>query len=284
MALPAFGARLRSALTARGPLCVGIDPHPSLLLDWGLSDDVTGLRRFSEIVVDALAGSVAVLKPQSAFYERFGSAGIAVLEATIVRARAAGALVIADVKRGDIGSTATAYATAYLDPASPLFADAMTASPYLGVGALAPLVETALEHGTGVFVLALTSNLEGRTVQYAHVDDGRTVAQAVMDEIAIINQGVTPMGSIGVVVGATVGETDHTMSTMNGPLLAPGIGAQGAAPSDLRTVFGAALPAVIPTVSRGILTAGPDAQALKAAAESELAACRRALVSANSLS
>jgi orotidine-5'-phosphate decarboxylase len=228
-------------------------------------------------VVDALAGQVAVLKPQSAFFECYGSRGIAVLERVIADARSAGALVIADVKRGDIGSTAAAYAQAYLDPSSPLFCDAMTASPYLGVGALAPLVDTALANGAGVFVLALTSNVEGRTVQYARGDDGRTVAQTVLDELAVLNAGADPLGSIGAVVGATIGATGHDLSAVNGPFLAPGIGAQGATADDLRTVFGSALSAVLPSTSREVLRHGPDPAALRAAADRALAACQSVL-------
>jgi orotidine-5'-phosphate decarboxylase len=129
-----FGERLHRAVRERGPLCVGIDPHAALLRAWGLSDDVAGLDRFAHTVVEALADRVAVLKPQSAFFERFGSPGIQVLESIIRQLRAAGALALLDVKRGDIGSTMAAYAGAYLDPDSPLCADAITVSPYLGVG------------------------------------------------------------------------------------------------------------------------------------------------------
>ena len=273
MTLAPFGARLHAAMGARGPLCVGIDPHASLLASWGLSDDVTGLERFSRTVVETLADRVAVLKPQSAFFERFGSRGIAVLERVIVDARAAGALVLADVKRGDIGSTAQAYAQAYLSAGSPLFSDAMTANPYLGVGALRPLVDTALANGSGVFLLALTSNPEGPEVQHARRPDGRTVAQSVLDAAAELNAGAEPLGSIGVVVGTTIGETGHDLSRVNGPLLAPGIGPQGATAEDLRAVFGAATGAVLPTMSREVLRHGPDPAALRAAAERALLAC-----------
>src|SRR3569833_2823631 len=179
-----FGRRLYDTIEKRGPLCVGIDPHPELLARWGLSDDVAGLERFARTVVEALAGRVAVLKPQSAFFERFGSQGIGILESTIRQSREAGALVLLDVKRGDIGSTMAAYASAYLDAASPLSADAITVSPYLGVGALRPAFDVAAANGAGVFVLALTSNPEGPAVQHAAGPDGRTVAQTVVDEIS----------------------------------------------------------------------------------------------------
>ena len=275
--MESFGARLHRAVRERGPLCVGIDPHPALLARWGLADDVDGLRRFAQTVVDALGDRVAVVKPQSAFFERFGSHGVAVLESTIRQLRERSALVLLDVKRGDIGSTVRAYASAYLDPSSPMHVDAVTASPFLGVGSLAPMFELAAEHGGGVFVLALTSNPEGATVQRATTPDGRTVAQAVIDEIAQLNAGAEPLGSIGAVVGATVGETGCDLSAMNGPLLAPGLGAQGATAADLRVVFGSSLPAVLPSYSREVLGAGPDPDALRAAADRAVTDCQAAL-------
>ncbi|MET7807622.1 orotidine-5'-phosphate decarboxylase [Micromonospora chersina] len=272
-----FGARLHRAVTERGPLCVGIDPHPGLLARWGLSDDVEGLDRFCRIVVEAIGDRVAVVKPQSAFFERFGSRGVGILESTIRQLRNSGSLVLLDVKRGDIGSTVSAYASAYLDPSSPLYVDAVTASPYLGVGSLAPMFELAAAHGGGVFVLALTSNPEGAAVQRAVGADGRTVAQTVIDEISQLNRGADPLGSFGLVVGATIGDTGHDLAAVNGPLLAPGLGAQGATAADLRTVFGSSLPSVLPSYSREVLGAGPDEEALRAATDRVLAECRAAL-------
>jgi orotidine-5'-phosphate decarboxylase len=264
--MASFGTRLAGAVAQRGPLCVGIDAHPALLAAWGLPDDPDGLRRFTEIVIEALADQVAVLKPQSAFYERHGSRGIAVLESNIRQIRSAGALALLDVKRGDIGSTAAAYADAYLDPASPLAVDAITASPYLGFGSLLPMIDKALEHDAGVFVLGLTSNPEGPALQHARRDDGRTVAQAVLDEISQLNTGAHPLGSIGVVVGATVGGTGHDFSAVNGPILVPGLGAQGGTPAGLREIFGAQLSRLLPSTSRDVLAAGPTVSALRDAA------------------
>ncbi|MDK0518397.1 orotidine-5'-phosphate decarboxylase [Streptomyces sp. ML-6] len=261
-----FGARLRRAMDTRGPLCVGIDPHGSLLTSWGLDDDVAGLERFTRTVVEALADRVAVLKPQSAFFERFGSRGIAVLEKAVEEARAAGALVLMDAKRGDIGSTMGAYAATYLDPASPLFSDAVTVSPYLGFGSLRPALDAAAASGAGVFVLALTSNPEGAEVQRATAADGRSLAQVMLDHMAAENAGASPLGSVGAVVGATLGDAGADLA-INGPLLAPGIGAQGATPADLPGVFGDAVGNVVPSVSRGVLSRGPDAAGLRAAAE-----------------
>ncbi|HET7531797.1 MAG TPA: orotidine-5'-phosphate decarboxylase [Nocardioidaceae bacterium] len=260
-----FGARLREAMDARGPLCAGIDPHPKLLDAWGMTDSAVGLERFSLSAVEALAGSVAALKPQSAFFERHGSKGIAVLEKVIAEARGLGAIVLLDVKRGDIGSTAQAYADAYLDPTSPLAVDAITASPFLGFGSLDPMIDTALANDAGVFVLALTSNPEGPEVQHAKTEDGRTVAGSVLDAVASRNAGAEPMGSIGAVVGATIGETRENLE-VNGPLLVPGLGAQGGTPSDVRRIFGPAARNVLASSSREILGAGPDKASLRAAA------------------
>jgi orotidine-5'-phosphate decarboxylase len=272
-----FGERLHRTVAERGPLCVGIDPHAALLDRWGLPDDVAGLERFARTVVDALADRVAVFKPQSAFFERFGSRGIGVLESIIRQSREAGVLVLLDVKRGDIGSTMAAYASAYLDPASPLRADAITVSPYLGVGSLRPAFDMAAAHGGGVFVLALTSNPEGPSVQHARGADGRTVAQTVIDEISQVNAGADPLGSLGLVVGATIGDTGHDLSKVNGPLLAPGLGAQGGTPDQLRTIFGESLHNVLPSYSREVLGAGPDVAGLRAAAQRAADACRAAL-------
>jgi orotidine-5'-phosphate decarboxylase len=272
-----FGARLRRAMTDRGPLCVGIDPHPALLARWGLPDGVEGVERFGQGVVDALADRVAVFKPQSAFFERFGSQGLAALESIIRQLREAGSLVLLDVKRGDIGSTVSAYADAYLNPSSPLYVDAITASPYLGVGSLAPMFDAATAYGGGVFVLALTSNPEGASVQHARGADGRTVAQTVIEKISQLNEGARPWGSFGLVVGATLGDTGHDLSGAGGPLLAPGLGAQGATARDLRTVFGPNLSAVLPSYSREVLGGGPDASGLRAAAERVLADCEAVL-------
>jgi orotidine-5'-phosphate decarboxylase len=272
-----FAVRLRDALADRGPLCVGIDPHRELLLRWGLSDTAEGLARFAEIVVEALAEHTAVIKPQSAFFERFGSRGIATLESTIRQLRDAGALVLLDVKRGDIGSTAAAYASAYLDPVSPMYVDAMTASPYLGFHSLQPVIDAARSHGGGAFILVRTSNPEGAAVQQARTSDGRTVAQLIADEISQLNAGAEPFGPIGAVIGATIGATGLDVTNMNGPILAPGLGAQGGTAADLRTVFGSDLSRVIPSYSREVLEAGPSVKALRNAAAGVLAACRRVI-------
>ena len=260
-----FGARLQRAMAERGRLCVGLDPHPRLLREWGLPDDAEGLERFALTTVDALGDLVAVLKPQSAFFERHGSAGIAVLERTIAAAGSAGALVLLDVKRGDIGSTAQAYADAYLDPSSSLASDAVTASPFLGIGALDPIIDAALLHGRGVFVLTLTSNPEGRSVQQARAASGATVAGEILAAIAGRNAATASLGSIGAVVGATIGSTNENLE-VNGPLLVPGVGAQGGDLADLPRIFGEAVRNVLPSSSRELLGVGPRPAALRQAA------------------
>lgn len=290
MSIDSFGARLRVAMDELGPLCAGIDPHPGLLAHWGLNESVQGLETFAMTCVEAFAGTVAVVKPQSAFFERFGSAGIAVLERTLTGLREAGTLSVLDVKRGDIGSTMTAYALAYLSDDSPLRADAITVSPFLGFGSLRPALDLARESGRGVFVLALTSNPEGPGVQHATLD-GRSVAGSIVDGVtrqnAINDAGnaddaddagnagnadgsARVLGSVGMVIGATVGDAVRRLGLdlagANAPLLAPGVGAQGATTADLRTVFGAAMGNVLASSSREILGAGPQGVALKAAA------------------
>lgn len=259
-----FGARLTALLDERGPVCVGIDPHPELNAAWGLPVTPAGLASFAETCVSAFAGTAAVIKPQSAFFEAFGSPGIAVLETTISACRDAGALVLLDVKRGDIGSTMAAYARAYLDPAGPLCADAITVNPYLGVGSLQPAFDAVDAHDRGLFVIARTSNPESGQFQRAVVGDGREVAQTVVDELAARNAG-NGLGSLGVVVGATVADGVLDLSRLNGPILAPGVGAQGGTAADVQRIFEGALHAVLPTVSRELLRHGPDRAALQAA-------------------
>jgi orotidine-5'-phosphate decarboxylase len=261
MATMTFGSRLAEATQTRGRLCVGIDPHPSLLDDWGLTDSAFGLEKFAMSAVEAFGAVAPVIKPQSAFFERHGSKGIAVLEQVIESCREQGALVVLDVKRGDIGSTVQAYADAYLDPTSPLAVDAVTASPFLGIGSLDPLIDTALANDAGVFILALTSNPEGPQVQHAVTPDGRTVAAVVLDAVATRNADADGLGSIGAVVGATIEPPIDILPEnldVDGPLLVPGIGAQGGTIADVRRIFGAAARHVLPSSSREILATGPD--------------------------
>ena len=303
-----FGARLAAAMAEHGPLCAGIDPHPGLLDTWGLTDDAAGLRTFALTVVDALGGRVAALKPQSALFERHGSKGVAVLEEVVAAAREVGTLTIVDAKRGDIGSTMAGYAQAYLADGSPLAGDALTVSPFLGAGSLTPAVELALATGRGLFVLCLTSNPEGHEVQHARTAGGESVAAQVARFAAELNaaelgavelgavdleapgsaasessadRGTGGLGSIGLVVGATIGDAARSagvdLAAVRGPLLAPGVGAQGAGADELAAVFGDARSQVLASSSRGVLAAGPDVAALRTAAKTAADEARGAL-------
>ncbi|GAA4424417.1 orotidine-5'-phosphate decarboxylase [Georgenia halophila] len=257
-----FGDRLAAAMDAHGPVCVGIDPHPSLLASWGLDDEAEGLRRFGLAVVEELGGRVAALKPQSAFFERHGAAGVAALEDVLAAARDTGTLTILDVKRGDIGSTMTGYAEAYLGDRGPLRADAVTLSPYLGLESLRPALDLARRTGRGVFVLALTSNPEAAAVQHAR-HDGVPVAAQIADGARAENAAAPGerLGSVGLVVGATTGSATQDLGLdlagVGGPLLAPGVGAQGAGAAELAQVFGRACGQVLASTSRTVLQQGP---------------------------
>lgn len=253
-----FGARLAEAMGRHGPLCVGLDPHPQLLADWGLPDDAGGLRAFSGRVLDAAEGRCAAVKPQSAFFERHGAEGVRVLEEVLAGCRDRGLLSVLDVKRGDIGSTMLAYAQAYLADGAPLAADSVTLSPYLGYGSLRPAVDLARSSRRGVWVLGLTSNPEGAQVQQV---GSPSVAARVVDQVATDNAGLAPFGDVGLVVGATLPATPSALGldlpAAGAPVLAPGVGAQGASGADVARVFAGLTDRVLVPVSRGILAAGP---------------------------
>ncbi len=264
-----FGDRVAAAVRATGPLCAGIDPSASLLASWGLTDDAAGLGAFCRTCVEAFAGVVAVVKPQVAFFERHGSSGMGELERLVADATAAGLIVIADAKRGDIDSTAEAYADAWLGDTSPLAADAVTAHPYLGLGALAPLVRRAARNGRGVLVVARSSNPEGRDLQQAVTSGGPAVEDMLLAEVAALNGSPdVPAGTVGAVIGATLEPSNFALSQLGGVILAPGLGAQGAGPADVAKRFAGCRPgSVLPSSSRGLLTAGPDPLDLRRSAQ-----------------
>jgi orotidine-5'-phosphate decarboxylase len=261
-ALVPFGDRVRDTLETFGPLCVGIDPHPHLLEKWDLEASAAGAREFGLRVVDAAAGRVGVVKPQVSFFERYGPDGFIALEQVMAAARAAGLIVIADAKRGDIGTTMDAYAEAWLMPGAPLEADAITANPFLGIGTLEGTFRLAEESGKGVFVLAATSNPDAFTAQRATLDGGQTVSGRILAEVSGHNAQTTApgsWGSIGFVIGSTVDWADAGLSAFDppAPILGPGFGHQGAGPADLRARFGSSAPLVIASESRSLLAAGP---------------------------
>jgi orotidine-5'-phosphate decarboxylase len=270
-----FGDRVVAAVGALGPICVGIDPSRALLDAWELPDDASGLRVFGGRCVEQLAGAVPVVKPQVAFFERHGAAGMSAFEEVLSDARSAGLVVIADAKRGDVDNTSAAYADAWFR--GPFHADAVTATPYVGLAALGPLVEAAQATGGGVLVVCATSNPDGRALQEAVTADGRTVEVALLEGIGEWNrrlgaesasgapdgEGGSPsatgaVGPVGAVVGATRSSTGLPLSDVGGVILAPGVGAQGATPDDVGRRFGGCRPGtVLPSASRSLLGAGP---------------------------
>ena len=270
-----FAGTVTAAVAASGPLCAGIDPSPALLTHWGLSDSAEGLRSFGLRCVEAFAGVVPVVKPQVAFFERWGSAGLGALEAVMGAARDAGLLVIADAKRGDIGSTMEAYAAAWLDPASPLVADAVTLVPYLGIGALQPALDLAAASGRGAIVVVRSSNPEGRSLQEAITGRGPgggpagpAVEDALLESIRDLNRGgLAVPGTVGAVVGATLEPSAFDLGRLGGIILAPGLGAQGGTVTGAARLFAGCPPhSVLANVSRSLLAVGPDIAALREAA------------------
>jgi orotidine-5'-phosphate decarboxylase len=261
-----FSKKLESAFRTKGQLCVGIDPHDELLLDNGYEITTAGLLSFSFSMLDELIDSVSIVKPQVSFFERFGYKGFEVLEQVLRKATEMGFLVIADAKRGDIGSTMDAYAKAWLAKDAPFVCDALTVSPYLGVGALEPAIAVASERGKGIFVLGATSNPEGTRLQ-SSIAAGVSVARQIAEEISIYNTNSATsngtFGHIGLVVGATVdlakvGLNDINLGkqTLRIPILAPGFGHQGGLLSSAKTTFGSMSSDVIYTVSRSALRDG----------------------------
>jgi orotidine-5'-phosphate decarboxylase len=258
-----FGERLQEHIRELGPLCVGVDPSAELLLTWERTDTVEGLEFFSLAVLEAVIGVAVAIKPQVAFFERFGSQGYRVLERLITEARDAQLLVVADAKRGDFANTNEGYAEAWLSDRSPLAVDAVTAHPYLGVGALTPLFSRAASTGRGVFVLSATSNSEGRELQQAVTQDHERVEDMVLNQVADLNRREGRLGSTGVVIGATRDAPRFDLSTLSGPYLVPGVGAQGAGASDVARLFsGVEEGTVLVNVARDILSTGPERRRL----------------------
>lgn len=243
-----FGDRLAAAVRATGvPLCVGLDPHlprlPAGLRARFEARDGRAARaaaaeavaEWGAAVIAACAGArVPAVKPQLAFYEQLGAAGMAALEDTVARARAAGLLVIADAKRGDIASTAAAYATALLDPAGPLGADALTVSPYMGLDTVEPYLPVCRAAGRGLFVLVRTTNPGSAAVQAVGAP---TIAARVAAGIAAISEdttGESGFSSVGAVVGASAAaEAPGLRAAMpRAWFLVPGVGEQGGSLAD----------------------------------------------------
>lgn len=275
-----FPERFLAARAVRGPLTFGLDPSGSLLDKWGLGDAPEGLERFVDTVVEAAAGRVAVVKPQSAFYERHGWPGIRALARLVAECRDAGLLVLLDAKRGDVGSTNEAYAEAYFGPGAGIPVDALTVTPYLGLAAMRPILERAHASRGGVFVVTRSTNPEGRPLQEARVTGGLTVEASLLAAIGEENRRLAP-GGVGP-VGAVFGPTHEPpagldLAAMDGLFLAPGVGAQGATLADVAACFSACPGRVLPSASRSLLAAGPDPGALGDAVAAMAAEAREAL-------
>lgn len=297
MAASHFADRfIEAARRTQNPLCVGLDPHIERMpRDLGiraaeLASDTSadGVRAFFEAVIDGCAGKVPVIKPQIAFFEQLGWRGMRVLEALLARARERGLLVILDAKRGDLASTARAYAESYLLPNSPCRADAITLSPYLGLDSLDPFVEASRAHGAGLFVLARTSNPGARDFQSLLVD-GVPLYERValaLRPLADELRGASGWSNLGVVAGATYpAEAEQLRRALPDALfLVPGYGAQGASARAAVTSFvrrGAQLEGGMVNSSRAILygdaPAASDMKAWRSGFEQRLEAARREL-------
>jgi orotidine-5'-phosphate decarboxylase len=248
-----------------GPLVWGLDPSGAILRSWGLDDSPDGLDRFVDVVLDSAVGVVGLVKPQSAFYERHGWRGIRTLGRLVGEARQAGLLVILDAKRGDVGSTNDAYAEAFLGADAAIPVDALTVHPYLGFGAMGGFVERAAQAGSCLLVVIRSSNPEGRRVQAARDETGKSVEVALLEEIGHRNAELAPgaIGPIGAVIGPTHMHPELDLTSANALFLAPGVGAQGATPSDVAHVFHACRDRVMPSASRLLLDAGPEVNKLR---------------------
>jgi orotidine-5'-phosphate decarboxylase len=259
---------LQERVRALGPLCMGIDPSALLLASWDRPDSVEGLEFAALAALEASIDIAAAIKPQVAFFERFGSEGYRVLERVLRDARDADILTIADAKRGDFAPTNVGYADAWLGERSPLVVDAVTVSPYLGVGALSPFFTLAEETGRGVFVLAATSNEEGRAVQSARTTGEEKVEDLVLRSVSELNGRDDGVGSFGAVLGATRDRPEFNLPSLGGPFLVPGVGAQGATAEHVGRMFDRCPQGtVLANVSRSILQAGPERTALRDAAQ-----------------
>ena len=256
--MSSFGQRLLNTFEQKGQLCIGVDPSIDQLRSWGLPISAEGAMSFSFSMLDAAQDNVGIVKFQVGFFEQFGPEGFSHLSELLADAKSRNLVVIADAKRGDIGSTMSGYATAWLSREAAFACDALTVSPYLGSDSLAETANVALENDRGLFVLAATSNPEAQTLQSA-MRDGRTVARSVL-EFAEQYSGAG-LGSIGVVVGATVNDVDLGLDfsgSLKIPVLVPGFGAQGAALTKARSLLSGYADTAICNVSRLVAGASLD--------------------------
>ncbi|MCE2516400.1 MAG: orotidine-5'-phosphate decarboxylase [Alphaproteobacteria bacterium] len=236
-----FASRLIDMTRARGnPLCAGIDPHLGMIPKLFQRGDmaatapatVEAVRDFSFELLRRLVGKVPVIKPQSAMFERLGPQGMVLMAELCREAQAEGLLVIMDAKRGDIGSTSTAYAHGFLGHDAGFPSDALTVNPFLGIDTLAPFIEVAEATSSGLFVLVRTSNPGSADIQGITAEDGRPVYHHLADQLRpLVEAAETDCGfsSIGIVAGATYPEEAAELRRLlpSALFLVPGFGAQG---------------------------------------------------------
>lgn len=227
-----FATRLIEGTRKFGPLCVGIDPHPGMIPELFGGDTPEGVWKWSQAIIEAAAGKVAVVKPQVSLFERHGPEGMAALQAAAKAARAAGLIVLMDAKRGDIGSTAEGYAQAYLAPGAPFEGDALTVNPYMGLDTLEPYAKLAKAHGKGVIVLVRTSNPGAGDFQ-SRIMGGAPLYVRVAEALQPLTERLmSPCGwsSLMMVIGATAPEEARAVRALapKALFLVPGYGAQGA--------------------------------------------------------
>lgn len=253
-----FGERLVKAFASSGQLCVGMDPSVEQLKKWGLPESAAGVETFCNQIIENCVGEIGLLKPQVSFFEQFGSEGFAALERVLVRASEAGFIVVADSKRGDIGTTMDGYARAWLSTEGPFVADAVTVSPYLGAESLDSTIAIASSNSKGVFILAATSNPEAKALQSSVSENQRSIASNVASYAAGFNK--ESLGSVGLVIGAQANLIDMAIDPkklIHTPILAPGFGAQGAKLSNARSILGELADVTIFSVSRSVAGESP---------------------------
>lgn len=281
-----FGLRLKNSMDKYGPLCVGIDPHRKLLTDWGYNVDADGAELFAMRMLQAANGRAAAVKFQVPMFERYGSKGFSALERVLYAARQMEIITIVDCLHGGLPTTISAIADAYFKPGAPMLADAITLLPYYGARSLQGVINDALNNSRGVFVASLTSNQEGASMQTAIRQSGeykdKTVAYGIASTAQKFNKGINGMGSVGLIIGATIGQwiddSGVDPAKFTGPILSPGYGWQGAEAKDLRTVFKGTKGNVLVTVSRFIAAYGPDIASLSQATEAIALDVRQALM------
>ena len=283
-----FGLRLKNSMDKYGPLCVGIDPHRKLLTDWGYNVDADGAELFAMRMLQAANGRAAAVKFQVPMFERYGSKGFSALERVLYAARQMEIITIVDCLHGGLPTTISAIADAYFKPGAPMLADAIPLLPYYGARSLQGVINDALNNSRGVFVASLTSNQEGASMQTAIRQSGeykdKTVAYGIASTAQKFNKGTNGMGSVGLIIGATIGQwiddSGVDPAKFTGPILSPGYGWQGAEAKDLRTVFKGTKGNVLVTVSRFIAAHGPDIASLSQATEAIALDVRQALMEA----